>query len=64
MGDKPLVQLRVRYNQILALLKAEGVDPSDREAVKACLSDTVQPKHNYACYMYFYSRLNKPFEFE
>lgn len=51
MGEKPLVQLRVRYNQILALLKAEGVDPSDREAVKACLSDTVQPKQNYACYM-------------
>ena len=62
MGEKPLVQLRIRNNQILALLKAEGVDPSDREAVKACLSDTVQPKQNYACYMYFYNRLNTPCE--
>ena len=63
MSQEQLVQLMVRYNQRLALLKAESVDQSDRDAVKACLSDTVQPKHNYDCYMYFHNRAI-PFDLE
>lgn len=63
MRQEQIVQLMVRYNQILALLKAEHVDPSDRDSVKACLSETVQPKHNYDCYMYFYNR-SIPFDLE
>ncbi|QQM15502.1 hypothetical protein BECP10_00013 [Escherichia phage vB_EcoS-BECP10] len=63
MTQEQVVQLMVRYNQILALLKAERVDQSDRDAVKACLSETVQPKHNYDCYIYFYGR-TIPFDLE
>lgn len=54
MNEKPML-LR-RYNQILALLRAEGVDPSDHVAVKRCLSETVAPTQNYVCYMYFHNK--------
>lgn len=41
----------LRLEKIKALLRAEGIDFEDKEAVVASLSETVMAKSNIECYL-------------